>query len=441
MGPATSLRGHLVRGGLGSLAFKLGSTALSFILALLLARTLGPEGYGVYAFVLAVVSLLAIPTQLGLPELVVRETSKAQATGHWGLMRGLWRWSTLAVWLFSSFVLCIALFSLRAFADQLTALTHATLVAAMWLVPLIALGNLRGAALQGLRHVVLSQLPEHIFRPGLLIFLWLAVLVVLPAQTLSAATAMGIHALAAAIAFVLGAWLLWRALPVELASRPAPVYAARAWLLSALPLGLAAGVQVINAQSGVLLLGLFRTDEAVGTYKVALAVATLIPFGLMAVNVVVMPYFARLYAQDDRVRLQRLVTVSARVVLGLALPVTFVFVFYGEWFLSTAFGQDYAAGHTALAILALGQLVNAGMGSVGVLLNMTGHERDTLRGVAIAAVTDLVLGLVLIPPFGLVGAALATATTLVIWNLLLRQAVWRRLRIETMAFGSRRTYS
>jgi len=119
MGPAASLRGRLIRGGLGSLALKLGSTALGFLLAILLARTLGPEGYGVYAFVFAIVSLLAIPTQLGLPQLVVRETAKAQAAEQWGLMRGLWRWSTLAVWLFSSGVLVLAFAGLWLFGERL----------------------------------------------------------------------------------------------------------------------------------------------------------------------------------------------------------------------------------------------------------------------------------------------------------------------------------
>ncbi|WP_338113709.1 flippase [Thiococcus pfennigii] len=435
LGPAASLRGRLIRGGLGSLALKLGSTALGFVLAILLARALGPEGYGVYAFVFAIASLLAIPTQLGLPQLVVRETAKAQAAEQWGLMRGLWRWSTLAVWLFSSGVLVLAFAGLWLFGERLDDLTRTTLIAGLLLVPLIALGNLRGAALRGLRHVVAGQLPEHVLRPGLLIALCLIILLALPAQTLTAATAMGLHALAAAIAFGLGAWLLWRARPSAVASRPAPVYAARAWTASAWPLALTSGLQAINAQVGILLLGLFAASEVVGIYKVAVAVATLIAFGLSAVNLVVAPYFARLHAQGDMARLQRLVTQSARAILALAVPVTLVFVLFGEQFLALAFGPEYAGGHTALAILALGQLVNAGMGSVGILLNMTGHERDTLRGVAIAAVANVALGLVLIPPLGLEGAALATAATLIIWNLLLRQAVWRRIRIETMAFS------
>ncbi len=134
-------------------------------------------------------------------------------------------------------------------------------------------------------------------------------------------------------------------------------------------------------------------------------------------------------------RLQRLVTQSARAILALAVPITLVFVLFGEQFLALAFGPDYAAGHTALAILAIGQLVNAGMGSVGVLLNMTGHERDTMRGVAIAAVANVLLSLVLIPLFSTVGAAVATAASPIIWNILLRRAVTRRIQIETMAFG------
>jgi O-antigen/teichoic acid export membrane protein len=73
------------------------------------------------------------------------------------------------------------------------------------------------------------------------------------------------------------------------------------------------------------------------------------------------------------------------------------------------------------------------MGSVAQLLNMTGHERDMARGVVIAAISNIVLNAVLIPPFGMQGAAIATATTLLIWNYLLYRDVKYRLGIETIA--------
>ena len=98
-----SLRVQLLRGGIGSLAVKATNAVLGFALAIVLARALGPEGYGVYSFALAIVMLAAIPAQVGVPQLVVRETAKAQAKEDWGLMRGLWRWANRAVIIFSFF--------------------------------------------------------------------------------------------------------------------------------------------------------------------------------------------------------------------------------------------------------------------------------------------------------------------------------------------------
>jgi O-antigen/teichoic acid export membrane protein len=167
---------------------------------------------------------------------------------------------------------------------------------------------------------------------------------------------------------------------------------------------------------------------------VAVSIATLVAFGLQAVTMVVAPHFARLYTQNDMARLQRLVTLSARAILAVALPVVLVLVLFGEPLLRLIFGEEYSGGYTPMAILAGGQLVNAAIGSVGVLLNMTGHERETARGVAIAAAANVALNLLLIPPFGLNGAALATALSMTLWNLVLWQAVRLRLNIDSMAF-------
>jgi O-antigen/teichoic acid export membrane protein len=483
-----NLRVRLLRGGVGSIATKLGSVGLSFAVAVELARALGPDGYGVYALVLAIVTLLAVPTQLGLPQLVVRETARAHAGEQWGRLRGIWRWSNLIVWASSTGIALLGLAAVLLLREHITQPLVYTLFAGFALVPLMALGNLRGAALRGLRHVVAGLLPEQILRPGLVLLLLFAAVALFPTQPVTPAVAMALHALAAALAFAVGAALLALLQPRPLIRRPQleyalvfltltlypiqpltplelavhglgfaagaaliylvrsrtrtelphPEYAMRAWLVSIVPLALTAGLQLINAQADILVLGLFRPTDDVGVYKVAAQAATLIPFGLQAINVVIMPYIARLHAEGDHRGLQRVVTQSARAILALALPLVLAFILFGDTILSFAFGPEYARGHMALILLSLGQLVNAGMGSVGVLLNMTGHERDTLRGVAVAALANLVLNFLLIPPFGLVGAAVATACTFVIWNLLLRRAVWQRIRIESMAFPLRR---
>ncbi len=158
---------QILRGGLGSLAFKLTSAGLLFGLTVLLARVLGPAGYGVYAYVFALVSLMAVPAELGLPHLVVRETARAHVHEQWGLMRGLWRWAALASGVLAVAIAVVAGGLAWGLADGFSSLQLATFAWGLLLVPLIALGNLAGAAVRGLRHVLLGQLPGLVLRPAL----------------------------------------------------------------------------------------------------------------------------------------------------------------------------------------------------------------------------------------------------------------------------------
>ncbi|WP_018880498.1 flippase [Thioalkalivibrio sp. ALE30] len=430
-----SIRQQLLRGGVGSIAVKIAGTGISFVLVVVLARTLGPEGYGTYAFVMALLTLLAIPAQAGLPQLMVRETAKTEAREQWGLMRGLWRWGNGFVVLFSAVMILIGGLFLWFGEQWLSEARWQTLAVGLLLVPLIALGNVRGAILRGLRRTVVGQLPEAVLRPALLLALVLLVPWFWADFGLSAVSVMALHAAAALGVFVIGSFLLLHVRPQPVASGPEPEYEVAYWRNAAFPLALLAGLQLINQQTDILLLGVIQTDGDVGVYRVVFQVATLVIFGLQALNQVLQPYYARMYAQGEMARLQRLVTYSARVILLIAIPPVIVMIAFGGAFLEWVFGTEYRAGATALAILAAGQVVNAGMGSVGMLLNMTGHERDTVKGIGIAALCNVVLNLVLIPPFGIEGAAAATALTLVIWNLILRAFVKRRLGIETMALA------
>lgn len=408
---------------------------LSLGLAIVLARTLGPEGYGIYAYVLALVSLLSIPAQFGLPALVVRETAKAQVNRRWSLLRGVWRWATLAALILSVSLGLVGGAVAWIFEERFTDLQLTTFAWGLLLVPLLALGNLRGAALRGLRRVVQGQLPETVLRPGLLLLLVTFVLLRWPADGLTSAQAMALHAGAATVAFGIGAWLLLRARPIEVRAGNCVEYRTGPWLQSALPLALIAGMQLINQQTDVLMLGIFGTAEDVGIYRVALQGATLVSFGLTAVGMVTWPYYARLHEKRDMVAFQQVATLSARAMLALALPVALMFILFGEWLLEFTFGSAYIEAYYPLVILACANVINAGFGTVGPLLNMTGHERITARGITIAAGLNVVLNAALIPPFGMMGAAGATALTLLLWNFILWISVRRVLRIDSSAVG------
>lgn len=429
--PFTSLRSGLAAEGAVTLAIKVTSVVLGLALTVLLARLLGPKGYGQYAFVYSILLILAIPAQMGLPQLVVRETAKADHARDWGLMRGLWVWSHGCALAVASVLFCgvLAWIALGDSELRLVAL-FGTL-----LVPLLALGDIRGAALRGLGRVILGQLPEQVLRPLFLIVLVLAA-AALAGPALSPALAMALHVAAAGMAFAIGTALLLRAAPPGVRAERRR-YQARAWLISALPLGLITGLHVINNNVALVILGALRPVEEVGILKVALNAGGLVALGLQSINVLIMPRVVRAYAAGERDRLQTLVTTSARLVLACAVPMVLVFLVAGGWLLETAFGAEYRSGYPALALIALGHLANAGFGSVAVLLNMTGHERDTLLGVGVATAANVAFSLALVPAYGVLGAAAASTITMLSWNALLCWRVWKRLGMNSTAFRLR----
>jgi O-antigen/teichoic acid export membrane protein len=427
-----SLRAYLVQGAAWSFALKIASTGLVFITSIVLARVLGAEGYGIYAYAMALVGLLGIPASLGLPQLVLRNIAVYQTRSEWGLMRGLLRRANQVVLLTSLGLGVIALLVSLVLRDHLSPAMLAAFWLALSILPLVALNGLRTSTLRGLGFVVLGQLPGSLVRPfSFLALVVLTYLLLGNRFNASWAVSMQVGATAIALGFVI--LILARRLPKAM-KESLPAYDTQTWVRSALPFLFIGGMQIINNQTDIVMLGALRGAEVVGIYRAATRVAQLVVFVLTAANVVLQPTIARLYAVRDMQRVQHIATQSARVILLVSVPIAVVLIAFGQWIL-LAFGQEFTKGATALAILSGGQLVNAAMGSVGLLLNMTGHERDTARGVGIAAVVNVALNAILIPLWGINGAAIATATSLVVWNLILAMQVVRRLDIYPTAFG------
>lgn len=421
----TNLRATLTRGASGSFALKVGATALAFVGSVVLARLLGTDGYGAYAYAMAWINVLAAPTMLGLDKLLVREVAIQQARQDWGHMRGLLFWSNIVIFAVSTVVALVVFVSTKARVLSAEPMMTETLwIALLWL-PLLTLTCLRQSAMQGLHRVVEGQLPEELVRPAL--FLLLVFATALLVGGLNAPWAVGLNVLAACVAYLIGVLLLRRNLPpsVHAAKRQ---YASRSWLQSGFPFLLLGSMQALNGYLPILVLGWTHSSEEVGIFAVAARSAGLIAFFQLAANAVLAPTIARLYAQGKTEQLQRVITKSSRVILLVALPLAIGLAVAGDYFLRI-FGSEFEQGHLALAILCIGQVFYTAVGSVGLLLTMTGHERDAARGVAISVAANIMLTAALVPTWGVNGAAIATAATLVTWNVLLALLAIRRAGI------------
>ncbi|WP_176251321.1 polysaccharide biosynthesis C-terminal domain-containing protein [Sulfitobacter sp. HGT1] len=430
-----SFRHEILRGGAGSIAVRTISASVGFAVAVVLSRWLGVGGFGSYSFALAILSIVAIPVQVGLPQLVVRETAKAHALGDWAMIRGLWGWANRRVLMFSGLALVgvtAAIFSLG-----LEGRGEVILIG-IGLIPVIALSNLRSASLRGLRNVVVGQLPETVVRPLAMLVLIGSAILVFPASTIDARVAMLCFFTASVVSLSVGAAMLHAVRPLELRAATDLRTEPEAWRRAVMPLALITGLQLVNNQADIIILGLFHNDEEVGIYRACFQLALLVIFGLQSITQVLQPHFARLYALGEIDRLQRLVTLASRSVTALAVVPIVVLVLWPSSLLRTTFGIEFESGGQVLIILALAQLVNASFGSVGMLLNMTGHERDTLKGLAVAAALNIILNFVAVPLYGGIGAAAATALSMTVWNILLWHSVWKRLGLDASALGLRK---
>lgn len=422
----------LVKGAVASAGIRLANAGLGFITAVVLAKLLGPSGYGTYAFVIALVAFVAVPSELGIPRLAIREIAATNARKEWGLMRGFILRSHQAIGVLTVVLLAASLVVLSTSGDQIDPVRRQCMWLGVIVVPLVSLGALRGAMLRGLRKVVIGLLPDQIIRPLALLAL-IALMLALGRSMTSPIAVMVAHIGAVAIAFLYGLVMFLRNRPKEL-SDATPRYRTGAWLMSSIPFGLTAFLQLINGRTDVLLLGIFREDAEVGIYRVAAQFSTMVIFGLQAVNAIQGPHIAHLYALGDMQKLQKMVTQSSRAIVATALPMVLVFIALGPFIIRTAFGEQYQASYVPMVILCVGQLVNASVGSVAWLLNMTGHERDTTGIIFVSAIVNVALNVWLVPTWGALGAAVATSATLIVLNWMMWQRVRKRTGIEPSPF-------
>lgn len=422
-----------LRSGTVSLIIKLLGAGLSLLLSVVLARALGADDFGYYSWIMAIVAVVAIPTQLGLPHLIIRETAIAIKNNDWPLAKGIMRWSNLMVFVFSV-VLAVALILLSAlFDDDADASWSKTLYAVIFIIPLLSLAELRGAAIRGMGGVNLGQIPEAIVRPAIIIAVILGLYVL--RGSVGPVEAINVYLLAALISFILGWFLLRHMAPKDIFRSESLTIKSRDWISSAWPLALTAGVVVINGSLDLITLGFFWEDAVVGQYRVAVALCSVVIFGLQAINMVVSPQIAQLYKSGDLKSIEVLAKKASLFSFSIGVVVTGVIVFWGMDILTLIYGAEYSAAFYPLLILCGGQLFNAAMGSVGSLLNMTGNERVAMRSVVLALLINVVLNVAFVPEHGMLAAALSTSASLLVWNCYQYLAVKKRLNISSSFIG------
>lgn len=407
-------------------------TVIAYGVNVLLARAMGAGRYGVYAYVLTWASILILFCSMGLGLSIVRFGAAYKAKQEWGLLRGLLRRSDQLALLASITVGSLTAMVVWALSPRLSAGLCRTFWIASALLVLQAFLQLRQATLRALGHVVLGNIIVLILRPALLAAIVGVVFVANP-SLIDGPVAMAANVLAVGVCLIAGVLALRRVVPGPV-PQAVPGFRDCEWLAMALPVLLTSGTLLVQQRTDTVMIGAMIGTREAGIYSVVTRNATLMVFAITAVNAVLAPMISALYASGKREELQRLVTLAAWGVFAFCVPAGLVLVFGGEHILGF-FGDAFRSGYRALVILAAAQLVNALSGSVGFLMTMTGHQKQAACIVGLSALLNVLLNAMLIPRFGIAGAAAATGATTVLWNVLMLVYVVGRLRINPTVFA------
>jgi len=400
--------------------------ALGFLVTIVLARYLGARNIGVYFLALTIVTVASVIARFGLDQVFLRFSAAHTITGHHGQLVALHRYGirlTVALGALATGLLGFGSKWLATSAHE-PLLADPLAILSLAIIPL-SLVNLYSELLKGVRKTARALLIQSVGLP----FVWLPMLPFVQKWGVSGV----VSGYVVAIMLVLGAaWALWRN-AIAGVGRDRSDWTLRRTVSLGFPFLLIALTNMAITWTDTLMLGWWAGAQPVGIYGMAVRFATLSSFVLVAVGAVIAPRFAELFARRDLAGLQRTARISAAAMALLSAPLFLILMIFPALILRIG-GIEFASGVLALRLLTFSQFVIVVTGSAGYLLSMTGNH-GALRTIhVVAALLNGFLNAVLIPRYGLNGAASATSISVILMNV--AQVVVAKVRLDIWSLPS-----
>jgi len=395
-----------------------GGTALGAVLRYLfhivIAKKLGPELFGVFILGFSIFKIGAMAAEFGLPQAILRFVPMYQADRDQAKTKGIVLSSIRIVLLAggtlsSLMILFSRTVSIKLFHD---ADIVKSLIPLALLLPLAAITSILTSATQGFKIMKIKVIVTEIFEPSARIILVLGLFL----MGIRFEGVMASYAAAAIMATLLAWQYLKKVFPSIVERSLPPVYETGKLLSFTWPLFLLRFIGVLLLWTDTLLLGYFKSAEDVGIYTAVQRTVMAGSVMMASINTIFSPFISQLFHQHQLRRLNDLFKTVAKWTFTLSFPIYLALIFFAGPILSM-FGQEFKNGAPALVILSLGWLVNSCTGSLGVMITMTGRPIINFSYAVGVFIINILLNWILIPRYGIRGAAMATAISLALGNL------------------------
>jgi O-antigen/teichoic acid export membrane protein len=200
------------------------------------------------------------------------------------------------------------------------------------------------------------------------------------------------------------------------------------------PMLLISSMHLVMSQTDIIMIGIYMSESDVGLYVVAIKLALLTSFVLNAVNSVVSPKFSLYYHSGDMEALKKTAKDSSKLIFYTTFPILLFLLIFGKYILGI-FGEEFESAYIILVILIAGQIINVYAGSIDSFLIMTGYQNNFQNILIFGLIINVVLNIILIPIYGLIGAAIATTLSFIIWKILALMLMKREFGFTTKVYN------
>lgn len=414
--------GETFRNSLISLILKVSGVALLFGLTLFLTNNFKAEFVGQYGFARSVLLILGGISIIGAEQSIIYYSGYLRSQNAFNNIQLIYR-KTLKLIFFSTLGLILIVLLINAdFINSFFQIEnpYGLIKKVVLYIFFHSVMMLNIETFRGMNKIVVSEFYRNIMR--YLVFFIMAYLLMIGDLGTWLVDAYLLSFVLLAILTTLQVYFYFRKLG-EI--NPAVEISSKEIFMTSYPMALNAMTFFLMQSTNVILLGKFKDFETVAYFDTAARVASLTAMGVMAVNVVVAPKLAEEFSRNNKVGLKKIYRSAIRLMVVLSTPAVLFLLFFGE-FTMGLFGQEYKTAKTALLILVVAQFLVTFLGISGTYMNMTGKQRVLHKILLVAFFVNVALNFLLIPKYGMNGAAMATGISIVGWNLFTQIYIYKK---------------
>lgn len=407
---------ELLRGASTNFVIKIAGMITGYLSTLLIVKKFGADTLGIYSISIALITITSWLGRLGLGSGLLKFVAAFNSQNQWDSIHDVYKKSVGLV-LCAGIILSLSLFLLSPWlAHYIFGKDYLSIyfrIAAIGILP-ISLVELNATAFRGLK-----KIREFSFFSFVSYALFaLLLLAPLSMLTIDAKVPLFAYLGGAVLAALLSQyfWSMERNRPLAAGEKIEKTLTVKNILMVSLPMLFAGSMQMIMTWTDTLMLGMFSPEKDVGIYSVVMKIAILPSFTLFAINSIAAPRFAELYAKGQMKELAIVARHSTKLIFWSSVPVMAVILAFPS-FLLGIFGEEFMVGKLALILLLAGNFINSISGSVAYILMMTGREKIFQFILLAGAMINVGLNVMLIPRYGINGAAFASMVSLSFWNL------------------------